>query len=597
MKSKETAIKTTDKIDFGDSKWLSIKEIDDIGDKVNIKDNYKNTGFVFSCNKNKKDLLFNLKNNIHSVIVGSTASGKTQGIVVPTIYLNGKSTTKPTMIITDPKGELYNLTSGFLAENGYKIKVIDFRNLEKGNTWNPLKLIYDDFIKMMITDNEKEKIKWKIKYQDKIRSLSRMLINKNINIENEFWNESTSMIVQGIILAILEDYEDKINKFSKKSEIEENLNQELFFNKFNMASVAAIASFKKDLVEWLNNRKNTSIAKITASQALVDSKENRTLDSILMTVAKSLEIFNNDFIRNLTSQNDINYNDFIEYPTVLYIIFSDENDNYYKLIAILISQIYQFLTNHASKTIKQKLEKSIYFILDEFANLTKINNFERWVSISRSRNIFFQLILQDINQLKLNYGDTIAKIILNNCGMHIFLHTNDLETIKYYSELFGTKTIEQISINENKSNISVSKNLKSHPLMLTSELANLKQGQGIVKISRYNPMKITLKLWKDLKLSEKTNPFQLKEIEYINFNKEYFYDIKNNKKEMKENETNEFANLTTEEITTNINNLKIQLTEYEKTNYKSIQNKTMINLLLQKIKNLETELIKRQENQ
>ncbi|WFG96567.1 type IV secretory system conjugative DNA transfer family protein [Spiroplasma citri] len=110
-----------------------------------------------------------------------------------------------------------------------------------------------------------------------------------------------------------------------------------------------------------NNRKNTSIAKITASQALVDSKENRTLDAILMTVAKSLEIFNNDFIRNLTSQNDINYNDFIEYPTVLYIIFSDENDNYYKLIAILISQIYQFLTNKASEIIEQKLEKPVYF--------------------------------------------------------------------------------------------------------------------------------------------------------------------------------------------------------------------------------------------
>ncbi|WP_353487261.1 type IV secretory system conjugative DNA transfer family protein, partial [Spiroplasma phoeniceum] len=269
VKNKETAIKSTDKIDFGDSKWLSIKEIDNISDKVNIKDNYKNTGFVFKCNKNKKDLFFNLKNNIHSVIVGSTASGKTQGIVLPTIYLNGKSIAKPTMIITDPKGELYNLTSGFLAENGYKIKVIDFRNLEKGNTWNPLKLIYDDFIKMIMTNNEKEKIKWKIKYQDKIRSLSRMLINKNI--EDEFWNDSASMIIQGIILAILEDYEDKIIKNNLTTKIEEILNQELFFNKFNMASVAAIASIKKVLVEWLNNRKNTSIAKITASQVLVDS--------------------------------------------------------------------------------------------------------------------------------------------------------------------------------------------------------------------------------------------------------------------------------------------------------------------------------------
>lgn len=169
VKNKETAIKTTDKIDFGDSKWLSLKEIDNISDKVNIKDNYQNTGFVFNCNKNQKKLFFNLKNNIHSVIVGSTGSGKTQGLVLPTIYLNGKSTTKPTMIITGPKGELYNLTSGFLEENGYKIKVINFRNFEKRNTWNPLKLIYNDFIKMLMTNNEKEKIKWKIKYQGKIR--------------------------------------------------------------------------------------------------------------------------------------------------------------------------------------------------------------------------------------------------------------------------------------------------------------------------------------------------------------------------------------------------------------------------------------------
>ncbi|WP_374941062.1 TraM recognition domain-containing protein [Spiroplasma citri] len=71
--------------------------------------------------------------------------------------------------------------------------------------------------------------------------------------------------------------------------------------------------------------------------------------------------------------------------------------------------------------------------------------------MSRSRNIFFQFILQDINQLKLNYGDTIAKIILNNCGMHIFLHTNDLETIKYYSELFGTKQSNKLVLMKIKS--------------------------------------------------------------------------------------------------------------------------------------------------
>ncbi len=94
-----------------------------------------------------------------------------------------------------------------------------------------------------------------------------------------------------------------------------------------------------------------------------------------------------------------------------------------------------------------------------------------------------------------------------------------------------------------------------------------------------------------MNLSEKANTYQLKEIEYINFNKDYFYDIKNKKKEI---ETNYFINLTTEEIKKSISNLKMQLREYENTNYKYIQNKTMINLLLQNIKNLEIELNKRQ---
>ncbi|WFG96566.1 hypothetical protein M1771_00695 [Spiroplasma citri] len=88
---------------------------------------------------------------------------------------------------------MYNLTSGYLAENGYKIKVIDFCNLEKGNTWNPLKLIYDDFIKMIMTNKKKEKIKWKIKYQDKIRSLSRIvcwltkIAKMNFGMNQQVW--------------------------------------------------------------------------------------------------------------------------------------------------------------------------------------------------------------------------------------------------------------------------------------------------------------------------------------------------------------------------------------------------------------------------
>jgi type IV secretion system protein VirD4 len=230
-----------------------------------------------------------------------------------------------------------------------------------------------------------------------------------------------------------------------------------------------------------------------ASQLLTSNDgDNKTLDSILMNVANYLEVFKNEFIRNLTAQNDINFNELIEKPLALFIIMPDENSNYSKLISLLISQIYQFLVELANKNQNKSLKRPTYFILDEFGNIPKINNMEKIITIARSRNIYFQLILQDISLLDILYGKDIRRIILNNCGLHIFLHTNDLETAKYYSELFGEETILQVGTSEIKDNTSLSKNLKGKSLISASELLNLPTGVGIAKISRENPIKINL---------------------------------------------------------------------------------------------------------
>jgi type IV secretion system protein VirD4 len=94
----------------------------------------KDTGFVFNTKKVKQNIKFNLKDGIHSIIIGSTGSGKTQTIVFPTIYVNAKSTTKPSMIITDLKGEIFETQSQLLKKLGYTIKVLNFRDLTIGNT-------------------------------------------------------------------------------------------------------------------------------------------------------------------------------------------------------------------------------------------------------------------------------------------------------------------------------------------------------------------------------------------------------------------------------------------------------------------------------
>lgn len=542
----EAKLKPTRHKDYGNANWLAKKQINKLYPLVSNNNIANQHGFVTNSKKVKNTIIYNLRTNTHSLIIGGTGSGKTQGLVLPTININGRSQTKPSMIVTDVKGELYQLQGKFLQDQGYNVKVLNLRNIKDSISWNPLMIIYQQFKSMLLNASDQEKLHLRVLIQSDIQDLTKTLfVNKNQM--DPFWNDSGALITEAIILGILEKTEilienHKAHKRKKKETTEELLELYLPLNKFNLSSVTVIASLSKDMIEWFNSLPDTSIAKLTANQVLQSG--SKTLASILMTMSTTLAIFKNNFIRNLTCQNDLDFNEIVDKPTALFVVIPDENQNYYIFVTLLISQLYKFLVIAANKTSASKLPRPVYFLCDEFGNLPVIPNIETMITISRSRNIFFQLILQDLQQLKEKYGQEKANIIYTNCSLHIFLQTMDLETAERYSKMIGEKTVVDVStsgkainkingrivnintISDKDESRSQSQSLRSHTLILASDLMKLPTGQAIIFYAKENPFRATLVPWHKINSKKPELIFNKNELKLINFERDFFYDIK-----------------------------------------------------------------------
>lgn len=521
----EASLKATIKSDYGNARWLRTKEINHLYPLVNISNNYQEHGFVVNSKFNNKHLFHNLRSNTHCLVIGGTGSGKTQGLVLPTINANAHSVVKPSMIVTDIKGELYRSQSKILQEQGYRVQVLNLRNISESIAWNPLQTIYEQFKEMLLKKDKQERLRLKVQIQTDIQDLTKTLFIANNQVD-PFWTDSGALIMEAIILGILEKTKILLNKVkSKNDEVTKKLLEKyLPLNHFNLASVTIIAASGKDMIKWFESFPETSIAKLVANQILQNS--TKTLASILMTMSTQLAIFKNDFIRNLTCQNDLNFNEFINYPTALFIVIPDENQNYYIFASLLITQLYKFLVTKANLDQNGKLGRPVYFLCDEFGNLPPINNIATMITIARSRNIFFQLIIQDLQQLKERYGLEVANIIFTNCGLHIFLQTMDLATAEKYSNMIGSTTVIKISTNGKGQLKSNSESLASHLLIAPSDLLKLEKDQAIVLCAKENPFKSRMIPWNELNKKNIHGEVLTKKIKLINFEKDYYYDFK-----------------------------------------------------------------------
>lgn len=495
------------------SRWMNKEETEKVFQKYKYSElsNIKKDGVPVMAkliNKDKDmEVMFN--SPCHALVIGSTGSGKTTTFVSPMIQLLAATNAGSSMVITDPKGELFNLHSKYLKSRNYDVKVIDLRDTYSSYRWNPLEMVWDTYQKYLnahksafartgdpsksglkiVQSLEKfkagerwyefdgkgyaeyealvEAIKvYQKKQFDAVYEDLNDLVSVLIPIENEkdpMWEKGARSIVLATLLAMLEDSEDETLGMTKEK-----------FNFFNMTKILQNSS--NDYIELRNYFAGRSLLSkaYSLSKQVCDCAE-QTRASYMSIVYEKLTMFNDAGICALTSSSDFNSESLAERPTALFLKIPDEKDTRHNLAAIFILNIYKTLIKVASGTDALTLPRNVYFIMDEFGNMPKIEKFDKFITVGRSRKIWFTMIVQSYSQLDNVYGETVANILKGNCGIKMFIGSNDMNTCKEYSELCGNITVvtNSTSGSVHGSDVNLSSQTQVRPLIYPSELQRL----------------------------------------------------------------------------------------------------------------------------
>ncbi len=467
---------------------------------------------VYACyNKKKKELNVNLASPMHGLVIGATGSGKTTTFINPMIQILARSGAGSSMICTDPKGELFQLHSGLLKERGYKVMVLDLRDPYSSFRWNPLGELYDRYQEYLSIGNEiykhfdpveesglelvnspeqyDQEEGW-YEYEGKAYGVRRELLTKikitrqkiydevyeDLNdlisvicpVESKddpVWEKGARSMIMAVCLAMLEDSEHPELEMTKEKFCFYNINK-------------AIGNSDNDYEELRNFFKGRSpVSKAVGLSKQVLSAAESTLASYMSIAFDKLSMFNDEGLCSLTSATDIDPIQFAMEPTALFLKIPDEKDTRHALAAVFILCIYKALIKVASSREDLSLPRNVYFLLDEFGNMPKIDKFDKMITVGRSRKIWFNMVVQSYAQLNNVYGDTVANIVKSNCGMKMFIGSNDIETCEEFSKLCGNMTVSTSSVSssmgDKQGNINVSSQLQTRPLIYPSELQKL----------------------------------------------------------------------------------------------------------------------------
>lgn len=420
----------------------------------------------------------------HSLIIGSSGSGKTQTIVKPLVKLltqNGES-----MVITDPKGEIYRASADYLKSCGYKVIVLNFREPNQGNAWNPLALPYQ-YYKSGNKDKATELL-------DDVAL--NILYDPSNKSDSDFWEKSAADYFSGLALGLFIDGKEK----------------EVNLNSINLMSTIGEERYATSnyIKEYFHLKGEDSTAYIFASNTI--NAPNDTKGGILSTFRQKIRLFSTrESLSEMLAYSDFDMRDIGREKTAVFMIIHDEKKTYHSLMTIFIKQCYETLIDVAQEN-GGKLKQRTNFILDEFANMPPLKDVDSMVSAARSRDIRFTFIIQNFAQLNDVYGKEVAEIIKGNCGNLIYLISTEIAALEEISKMCG-----EVKSDEKDKTAST-------PLVTVSDLQKLKLFEAIIIRLRTNPFKT--KLEPDFKIkwgipnSEADYPTrEIKEVEMFDLKK------------------------------------------------------------------------------
>jgi len=378
--------------------------------------------------------------NKNVLVLGSTGTRKSRAFIRPNIVNIAKN--RNSIILTDPKSELFEDTSEYMKDLGYNVKVLNLSDLKHSNKWNPISEINSEIDALY---------------------LANIIISNTKDINHDkLWVQSELYLLKSLIIYV--------KKYLPKKEQ----------NMQSIYKLIASSNPKKleSIFSTVPNHKSCKIAFNLFSQNTEDYKKN-----ILVSLIGKLQIFNIEEVRTLTSTSDFTLDEPKKKPCIYYCILPDAHTSLNLITSIFFSLMFLKLSTTHDLTEDYSIKnREVYLLLDEFANIGEIPDLKKRLSNIRSRKIHCNILLQSINQLKEIYPEDKWREILSYFDTSLYFGSTDESTNQYVVDSIGKTKVDD----ENKNIINL------------AYLENFDHDKIIVNLRGQYPIKVNKLDWSNM---------------------------------------------------------------------------------------------------
>ena len=412
------------------------------------------------------------RRNLNILVCGGSGAGKTRFYCKPNAMQCDAETS---MVILDPKGEIVRDVGGLLEKKGYEVRVLDLINMHRSHCYNPFVYLRDD--------NDVQRL---------VTNLFKATTPKGSQSQDPFWDTAASMLLLSLIFYLkYEAPTDEQNfpmvmELLRAGEVREDDDSYVspldeLFDRLEMVNPEHIAlKYYRDY----------------------HSGSAKTLKSIQITLAARLEKFNLESLAGLTATDELDLPSLGEKKVALFALIPDNDTSFNFLVSILYTQLFQQLFYLADHKYGGSLPVHCHFIMDEFANVSLPDDFDKILSVMRSRGVSVSIILQNMAQLKALFEKQWESIV-GNCDSFLYLGGNEQSTHKYVSELLGKETIDTNTYGKSEGrsgSYSTNYQTAGRELMTPDEVRMLDNRYALLFIRGERPVK-------DLKFDILKHPF------------------------------------------------------------------------------------------
>ena len=396
--------------------------------------------------------------NLNVLVVGGSGSGKTRFYAKPNIMQANSS-----YVVMDPKGEILRSEGELLKKKGYDIKVLDLIDMEKSHGYNPFKYLHSDIDVTKLCTN-----------------LFKSTQPKNNSTSDPFWDLAATELLTALVSYLVYEAPEEEQNFSMVLEmLRAGAEDEDSGLKSALDLLFDDLEMKDPYHQALKHYRDYKLAK------------EKTASSIQMTLVARLGKFNLKQMAELTNYDEMELETVGDKKTAIFAITPDNDTSINFIVSMLYTQLFQELFYKADRVYNGELPVHVHLVMDEFANVCLPDDFEKILSVMRSRGISASIIIQNMAQLKALFKDQWESIT-GNCDTLLYLGGNEQSTHEYISKLLGKETIDTNSFgksNGRNGHYSTNYQVAGRELMTPDEVRRLDNRFALLFIKGERPVK------------------------------------------------------------------------------------------------------------